>query len=112
MPLEKADANTTTSGSTTKIVRKEIASATMMNRIGLGSVSRSLAAAIRSARSLTSCIAGGEMERSAVTVWACIGRAGVTKLVCVDIDRPSMHGNAVLRPALQAIDGEDDDKRR
>jgi hypothetical protein len=47
-------------------VRKEIASATMMNRIGLGSFSRFLEAAIRRARSLTSCMAGGEMARSAV----------------------------------------------
>src|SRR6478609_7406477 len=87
MPLEKAEANTTTSGSTTKIVRKEIASATMMNRIGLSSFSRSLAAAIQNARSLTSCIAGGEMARSAVAVSARIGRAGVKKLVSVDIVR-------------------------
>src|SRR4029079_15831776 len=111
MPLEKAEANTTTSGSTTKIVRKEIASATMMNRIGLGSFSRSLATAIRSARSLTACIAGGGMARSAVAVEPRIGLACVTKRVSVDIDRPSMRGNAGLRPALQAIDDEDDQER-
>src|SRR6185503_1501261 len=38
MPFEKADANTTTSGSTTKTVRKVMASAMMMKRTGAGSV--------------------------------------------------------------------------
>ena len=40
MPLEKACANTTTSGSTTKTVRKITASAMMTKRTGPGSVRR------------------------------------------------------------------------
>ena len=40
MPLEKADANTTTSGRTTNTVRKLTASAMMMKRTGPGSVRR------------------------------------------------------------------------
>src|SRR3954454_20165044 len=85
MLLENVEANTTTNGSTTKIVRKESASATMMNRIGLGSFSRFLEAAIRDARSLTSCMAGGEMARSAVEAYALGGGAGVTRVDGIDI---------------------------
>ena len=61
MPFEKADANTTTSGSTTKTVRKVTASAMMTKRTGPGSVRRSLGEAIARARSLASRWDGGEI---------------------------------------------------
>ena len=66
MPFEKADANTTTSGSTTKTVRKVTASAMMMKRTGPGSVRRSFGEATARARSPASRCDGGEIARSAV----------------------------------------------
>ena len=65
MPLEKACANTTTSGSTTKTVRKLTASAMMMKRIGPGSVRRSFGEATARARSSASRAAGWEITRPA-----------------------------------------------
>jgi hypothetical protein len=63
MPLEKACANTTTSGSTTNTVRKVTASAMMMKRTGPGSVRESRRDAIGRA-SLRE--VGGTTSRSAV----------------------------------------------
>ena len=62
MPFEKADANTTTSGSTTKTVRKLTASAMMTKRTGAGSVRRSFGeATARALRRWPRCD-GGERE--------------------------------------------------
>ncbi len=66
MPFENAEANTTTSGSTTKTVRKLTASAMMMKRTGPGSVRRSFGEATARARSPVSRCDGGEIARSAV----------------------------------------------
>ena len=65
MPLEKAEANTTTSGSTTKTVRKLIASAMITKRTGPGSVRWSFGDGTARARSLVSLREGGEIAISA-----------------------------------------------
>src|SRR5262245_45065343 len=86
MPFEKAEANTTTSGSTTKMVRKETASAMMMNLTGPGSLRRSRDAAAARGRPVASRL-GGVMARSAVEAYFGSAVARDTKLVCIDIDR-------------------------
>src|SRR5438445_7791252 len=93
MPLEKACANTTTSGSTTKTVRNKIARVMMAMRTAFGSVRRLSRAAAACARAFAS----GE-------------ESGTESAICIVIASPSMHRDPVLRPALQPVHREDDDE--
>src|SRR5262245_49179494 len=95
MPFEKACANTTTSGITTKTVRNRIAVEMIAIRTTFGSLRRFSRAAAACARAFAS---GEESETESAS--------------CIVICPTSMHRDPVLRPALQAVDGEDDDERR
>ena len=105
MPLEKACANTTTSGSTTKTVRKVTASAMMMKRPGAGSVRRS--ARNDSARTVVR-LAGSWMELNGppqdVASKGARGARGPKggKFDCVEHHRPLVRGGCGLRQALKA----------
>src|SRR5512139_1809092 len=94
MPLEKACANTTTRGSTTKTVRNSTAIEMMTMRTAFGSVRRFARAPAARARAPAS---GDESETGSVS--------------CIVIFPSSTHRDPVLRPALQPVDGEDDDER-
>src|SRR5262249_22207116 len=94
MPLDKACANTTTSGSTTNTVRKSSAAVIMAMRTAFGSVRRFSRATAACARALAS---GDESDTESAS--------------CIVIFPSSMRRNPVLRPVLQPVDGEDDDER-
>ena len=107
--MENALANTTTSGSATKTVRKVTASAMMMNGSGgLGTQilwrGDHMSHVVR--------LAGGRLRNDDIRrrdVDLQEARATSRRIDFVDIDHPD--ATKRLRPAFQAIDGEDDQNK-